>query len=546
MADQLDGSQIGTLTEAISASATSMVSEELRDLRRIPHTSNDVIRIVIDPDGNPEIVVITTHTSGSREAIITRGQEGTTARSHSKNTVWQVSITAGSLTGSNMSGTRLTKEGSVNANRITARTLTPDRFEVAPLNFEKGLQYSTAGRIEPQPIFNLGGLNSARLLMTLSVGGDRGSSGDQNGNEFDGIIPFELLDRRINDVTARVNSPNISQYRRSTYCTASTDDGVMPADLSNYHSILIRATSRVRAPNLPNIVEIDHHVLVPVDKWGHAQSSDNSLPSTTIGGKRSPFDAQLTSPPKKGHVIRCWSQIHKNLNYWTNLGSGTFNSVQVFMRDINHATGYGGPGLRWENELSTWDDNHREFICYQPPIRDTIGNRELPNPYAITDYNSIRRLKDRTGQNGWLDDNNAIRSGYNTQSVIAGRGTEFGGTGDWWGVGSTSAVFTGVWKSGGRYIGNDRSNYVLGYSTNSVSESQVDFITLSADETLDTPLIDLSPTFAILYATSRTTWRLAFPDTCIQLNPISRRLVRWWSTLRLWELVVRVYGVGNP
>ena len=537
MADQLDGSQIGTLSAALTASATTMTSDQLRDLRRLPHAGGDVIRIVIDPTGNPEIVLITAHTSGSKEATITRAQEGTTARSHSKGKTWQMSITGGSLTGSNMDGTRMVKEGSVGASRIKAGTLTIDRFEVAPLNHRKGLQYATDGSIKAVPLFGLGGVNTATLLMTLSVGGDRGVSGDIDGNNFDGIIPFQLMERW--------RSRNVS---RSTYCSATANDVAMPSDLSGYHSILVVTTSRIRAPNLDTIREIDHHTLIPIDEWGHGQSSDNSLPFTTRSGLHSPFDAQLTEPPKRGHMLRCYSQLHKGNTIWTSQGRD--NSIQstggppgfMFAKNYTDYFTFTNPPNRlwWQATNSTWADNHREFVTW------------FPNDYAITDHNSIQNIKSRVNlpQRAGINRRQSIdyptilsqplSRGQTHYGVMAGRGDNYGGDGDWWAVGSTSAPFTGNWPSGGKYV----MWYPGWRTTPRQTRSDADITTLSSDLAVDSPLVSLSPTFAMLFATSRTTWRLAFPDTAISWGGRGR-LMNIWSTLRLWELIVKVYGVGE-
>lgn len=65
-------------------------------------SSSEHMPIVLDPDGiggAPEIAYITALTAGTGAATIARGQEGTTAREHNRDTPWVASITALDLAG---------------------------------------------------------------------------------------------------------------------------------------------------------------------------------------------------------------------------------------------------------------------------------------------------------------------------------------------------------------------------------------------------------------------------------------------------------------
>lgn len=79
----------GTTTDnPLTAGATSFNSAELPTL---PVVSSAHAVVTLDPRrvfGEPEIVVVTTHTAAATVATITRGQYGTVARSHPQGTEW--------------------------------------------------------------------------------------------------------------------------------------------------------------------------------------------------------------------------------------------------------------------------------------------------------------------------------------------------------------------------------------------------------------------------------------------------------------------------
>ena len=88
----------GTLTNTISAAATSFESTTLSDMVAV---SGDTMTVILDPlgvSGDPEVVTVTAHTAASDTATITRAQESTTAREHGAGTAWVgSSVTKGLL-----------------------------------------------------------------------------------------------------------------------------------------------------------------------------------------------------------------------------------------------------------------------------------------------------------------------------------------------------------------------------------------------------------------------------------------------------------------
>jgi hypothetical protein len=73
----------------LSSTATTLTSAGLASLPAITSTQHTVL--IIDPDavgGNPEIVYVTAHTALATTATIVRGQEGTIAREHLRDTPW--------------------------------------------------------------------------------------------------------------------------------------------------------------------------------------------------------------------------------------------------------------------------------------------------------------------------------------------------------------------------------------------------------------------------------------------------------------------------
>jgi hypothetical protein len=82
---------LGGLTEdnPLSSVATTLTSAGLAALPAIGSTQH--LPIILDPDGvggNPEIAYITAHTALATTATVTRGQEGTIARAHDRDTPW--------------------------------------------------------------------------------------------------------------------------------------------------------------------------------------------------------------------------------------------------------------------------------------------------------------------------------------------------------------------------------------------------------------------------------------------------------------------------
>ena len=111
-------------------------------------SSRDVWPIVIDPGGDPEIVygwAMYEHNTGLVELYIERGQEGTTARTHSNNTRWRHSITAGTFHNQVLDGDTLIEAGSMHGDRITANTLSLDRFATDTSSAGKYLRYNASG-----------------------------------------------------------------------------------------------------------------------------------------------------------------------------------------------------------------------------------------------------------------------------------------------------------------------------------------------------------------------------------------------------------------
>lgn len=73
----------------LASGATTLTSAGLASLPVITSTSH--MAIILDPDGragNPEIAYVTAHTAAATTATITKGQEGSTARAHDRDTPW--------------------------------------------------------------------------------------------------------------------------------------------------------------------------------------------------------------------------------------------------------------------------------------------------------------------------------------------------------------------------------------------------------------------------------------------------------------------------
>ncbi len=94
MANEIRQRQIGIggLVEdnPLTAGATTLTSASLAAVTGGVDSSHHMA-IVLDPDGvdgAPEIAYITALTNGAGSATVARGQEGTTARQHVKNTPW--------------------------------------------------------------------------------------------------------------------------------------------------------------------------------------------------------------------------------------------------------------------------------------------------------------------------------------------------------------------------------------------------------------------------------------------------------------------------
>jgi hypothetical protein len=78
----------------LSSSATTLTSAGLASAPVIGSTQH--MAIVLDPDGfsgSPEVVYITAHSAAASTATIVRGQEGSTARAHDRDTPWVHSVT---------------------------------------------------------------------------------------------------------------------------------------------------------------------------------------------------------------------------------------------------------------------------------------------------------------------------------------------------------------------------------------------------------------------------------------------------------------------
>jgi hypothetical protein len=73
----------------LSSGATTLTSSSLTAMVVVGSTTH--LPLVLDPDGvfgEPETVYVTAHTTSATTATILRGQEGTTARAHNRDTPW--------------------------------------------------------------------------------------------------------------------------------------------------------------------------------------------------------------------------------------------------------------------------------------------------------------------------------------------------------------------------------------------------------------------------------------------------------------------------
>lgn len=79
----------GMLTVDLLADSEKLISDGLTFLPVISGT--DYMTAVIDPSakfGMPEVVYITSHAAGAKEAVIARGKEGSTPRQHRGGVAW--------------------------------------------------------------------------------------------------------------------------------------------------------------------------------------------------------------------------------------------------------------------------------------------------------------------------------------------------------------------------------------------------------------------------------------------------------------------------
>lgn len=88
---------LGGLVEdnPLTSGATTLTSAALASVPVIGSTQH--MAVVLDPDGfggAPEVVHITAHTAAATTATVARGQEGSTARAHERDTAWVHSATA--------------------------------------------------------------------------------------------------------------------------------------------------------------------------------------------------------------------------------------------------------------------------------------------------------------------------------------------------------------------------------------------------------------------------------------------------------------------
>lgn len=84
----------GTLSSGITNSATSISSTAFANLPVV--ASPDILYLVLDPGqsaGVPEVVTVTAHTASATSVTVTRGSQGSTARSHLSGVTWTHSWT---------------------------------------------------------------------------------------------------------------------------------------------------------------------------------------------------------------------------------------------------------------------------------------------------------------------------------------------------------------------------------------------------------------------------------------------------------------------
>lgn len=78
--------------DPLSDTATTLNSAELPRLGVVDSINNEIARLTLDPeraDGAPEIIHVTSYDGTATSATIERGKEGTTARQHALDTVWE-------------------------------------------------------------------------------------------------------------------------------------------------------------------------------------------------------------------------------------------------------------------------------------------------------------------------------------------------------------------------------------------------------------------------------------------------------------------------
>ena len=150
----------------LASGATTLTSAGLAAMPAIGSTQH--MAIILDPDGvggAPEIVYVTAHTAAATTATITKGQEGTTARAHDRDTPWLHGPTIKDFDASG-GGTGLIGLTQYNpASNITLTTTSTSFVDVDATNLVVGFTGPPSGKV---------------LVRLSSLGQGPSSSGSNN------------------------------------------------------------------------------------------------------------------------------------------------------------------------------------------------------------------------------------------------------------------------------------------------------------------------------------------------------------------------------
>jgi hypothetical protein len=175
-----------TSDNPLSSGATTINSSAFAALPTV--TAPDILWLTLDPDaanGAPEIVRVTAHTASATSVTVSRGQQGTTQRSHPQNTKWAHAVTKTDLDEFLKSvGTANLIDGAVTSAKIADGTIATDDLADLAVTADK-----LAGN----------SVTSAKIVDGTIAAGDLAS---------DSVTTAKILDANV--TTAKIADLNVT------------------------------------------------------------------------------------------------------------------------------------------------------------------------------------------------------------------------------------------------------------------------------------------------------------------------------------------------